>query len=502
MTFRSYLIMISPMLGMNIILFILLLLVLFVLKSFVDKNKRFSKKDPKRFSKIEWPFLGSIHKITKLPYRAYNDAVMSEDGDGKMLSLWLGDRYTIVVSDPVIIKEIWSKNFQSFSGRYKHESATLISGNYNNLLSGDFHAWQPLRAIVSSAFTKSKIRSMNTKMEDHTVLLIESMKEFQKSNQPFYPERLFKKYTMNVVLAIIFSKTLEENNDGIINQIVMTFKNMLRMSSQGTMENYVKIMKPLLIRKRNTILSQLEICKSYIRDIYNEHIVDFDPENPRDLFDIVIGENPESVERIIRVALDLLLAGSDTSAATMIWFGLYMINYPDVQEKIANELKQLNINKINLMHKPNTPYTMAVLKEVLRIRPIAPLGLTRSNEEDMEICGYFIPKRTQILMNIFSVHHNPKYWPNPEEFNPDRFMTEESTTNYHDIWIPFGTGPRNCVASNLAIDEIYIAISNIILNFKLTSSTGSPADDTEVYGTTIHPKPYGIHLEQRNLNNN
>ncbi|EFA75913.1 hypothetical protein PPL_10485 [Heterostelium album PN500] len=476
---------------MNIIFFILLLLVLFVLKSFVDKNKRFSKKDPKRFSKIEWPFIGSIHKITKIPYRAYNDAVMSESGDGKMLSLWLGDRYTIVVSDPVII-----------NNRYKHESSRLITGNYNNLLSSDFHKWKPLRAIVSSAFTKSKIRSMNNKMEDHTAHLIESMKDFQKSKLIFYPEKMFKKYTMNVVLAIIFSKSLEDNNDGIINQIILTFNNMLRMSSQSTIENYVKIMKPLILRKRNTILLQLDKCMSYIRDIYNEHIVDFDPENPRDLFDILIVENPEEVDKTIRVALDLLLAGSDTSASIMIWFGLYMINYPDVQEKIANELKKLNTNKINLMHKPNTPYTMAVLKEVLRIRPITPLGLSRTCYEDTEICGYFIPKRTQILMNIFSVHHNPKYWPNPEEFNPDRFMTEESTTNYHDIWIPFGTGPRNCVASNLAIDEIYIAISNIILNFKLTSSTGSPADDTEVYGTTIHPKPYGIHLEQRNLNNN
>ncbi|EFA81144.1 hypothetical protein PPL_05981 [Heterostelium album PN500] len=466
---------------MNIFIFILFVFLLYVIKSFIDKNKKFSNNDPIG-NKIEWPILGSIHKISKLPHRKLNDMSMTL-GDGRMFRVWLGDRYTIVVTDPVIIKEIWSKNFMNFTNRYHTDTAKLLSGNYTNLATSDYETWKPMRALVSSSFTKTKIRTMTTLIESQSRHLIETMKEFQRSNQVFYPERYCKKFAMNVVLGIAFSKSIPDEEDvnvGIMAQLIEPFNMMLKAMGHGSIINFVTILKPLLYVKSYLVLREIEKCRAYIKTIYDEHLIDFDAENPRDLFDIVIAECKDSVDRILRVSIDLLLAGSDTSASTIEWFMLFMINHPEVQEKVAKELKELNTNEVNLSHKPNAPYTNAVIKEVLRIRPTAPMGLNRSNNEDTEICGYFIPKETQLLMNIYSVHHNPKYWPNPEQFNPDRFLEPENVNN-HETWIPFGVGPRNCVGLNLAIEEIFVATTNIILNFKLSSASGTPINDEEIY---------------------
>ncbi|EFA81145.1 cytochrome P450 family protein [Heterostelium album PN500] len=465
--------------------------------SYVDKNRNFSHNDPIG-NKIEWPILGSIHKISKLPHRKLNDMSMTL-GDGRMFRIWFGDRYTIVVSDPVIIKEIWSKNFMSFTNRFHNESARILSGDYTNLATADYQHWKPMRALVSSSLTKTKVRTMNTLIEDQSRFLIESMKEFSNSGQIFYPDRYCKKYAMNVVLGTVFSKTIpytEDVHGGIVDRLVMPFQFILKSMAQGIMCHFINILKPVLWYNTYRVASEIQKCREYIKTIYDEHLIDFDAENPRDLFDIVIAECKDSVDRILRVSLDLLLAGSDTSASTIEWSMLYMINNPDIQEKVTKELKQLNVTEINVSHKPNTPYTNAVIKEVLRIRPLAPMGLNRSNNEDIEVCGYFIPKETHMLMNIYSVHHNPKYWPNPEQFNPDRFLEPENVNN-HETWIPFGVGPRNCVGLNLAMEEIYVAFSNILLNFKLKSSTGSTLDDMEIYGLTIRPKMYGVLLESR-----
>ncbi|GAM21461.1 hypothetical protein SAMD00019534_046360 [Acytostelium subglobosum LB1] len=419
---------------------------------------------------------------------------------GQMVSIWMGDYYTVFVSDPALVKEIWYKNFANFANRRHQPIGRLLSGGYKNLLSSDYGFWKPLRAMVANTFTKTKLRSMSKIIDEQAQLFVKKMYEYHATGQPFTPTMFCKKYSMNIILMIVFSKHIpyeEDVSEGILGSLVEPIDDILRECSQGRVLFSLNAIAPLIEHFfSHKVLKSMKKIKSYVSAMYEEKLVDLDRNNPKDLFEDIIVER-DDMDTIAHVAMDLLLAGTDTSESTIEWIILYMCNYPELQEKVHAELSEI-IGKGNfavVADRPRTPYMTAFIKEVLRIKPLAPFGLNRTNAEECTIGGFFLPKNTQMLINIYAIHHDEKYWKDPEVFLPERFLDEKSINP--DAWIPFGVGQRNCVGMNLAMDEIYVACANIFLNFKMESSTGKPIDDEEVFGLTIHPKKYSVNLIKR-----
>ena len=91
------------------------------------------------------------------------------------------------------------------------------------------------------------------------------------------------------------------------------------------------------------------------------------------------------------------------------------------------------------------PYTDAVLSEVQRISDVAPFALPHGTLEDTTLLGYTIPKGSVIIPNLASVHQDPTLWPNPEQFNPGRFLDEQGKYRKPDEFIPFGIGTYVCI---------------------------------------------------------
>ncbi|GAM25248.1 hypothetical protein SAMD00019534_084230 [Acytostelium subglobosum LB1] len=440
-------------------------------------------------------------KLGKSPHRAIKR--MQEDAGGGMLAAWFGDYYTIFVSDPLLAKEMWGKQFMNFSDRKHKPIGRVLSGGYKNLISADYEKWKPLRAMVSNTFTKTKLKALISIIEEQVSLLTKKMDDCMATGQPFYPAKYCKKFSMNITLMICFSKQIpyeESVEGGVLDHLIHPIETIFEASAQGKLLHAFKWAAPLVVHVLSKKIANAHATiHKYIRTIYDEKLTTMDPTNPRDLFEEIVNSDgkAEDLDTVIGVAIDLLLAGTDTSESTIEWAMLYMCNFPDIQEKLHAELASvIGVgNKVELSHRAQTPYTVAFIKEVLRIRPIAPFGLNRTNQQEATIGGYFIPQGTQLLINIYGIHHNPKYWPNPEQLIPERFLNQENVTN--DNWIPFGIGQRNCVGLNLAMDEIYMAVANISLKYKLKSATGETISDAETYRLTLHPVAYGMTLESR-----
>ena len=105
----------------------------------------------------------------------------------------------------------------------------------------------------------------------------------------------------------------------------------------------------------------------------------------------------------------------------------------------------------------------------------------RESSRDVTINGVDIPKGMTVLIPIYAMHHDPKIWPEPEKFNPHRFTPEEKAKHNTLDWIPFGAGPRNCVAMRLALTEFKIAIVYLVRKYKFIKS-----DKTEVCTTLFN----------------
>ena len=89
--------------------------------------------------------------------------------------------------------------------------------------------------------------------------------------------------------------------------------------------------------------------------------------------------------------------------------------------------------------------------------------------------NFTMPKGTLVLIPIYAIHHDPEYYPKPEEFNPDRFTPEEINNRPSSSWIPFGDGPRNCIAMRFGIMQAKVGLVTLLKHFAF-----SPSDRTEV----------------------
>ena len=119
-------------------------------------------------------------------------------------------------------------------------------------------------------------------------------------------------------------------------------------------------------------------------------------------------------------------------------------------------------------------YLDMVVNESLRLYPIA-IRLERVSKKDVEINGVFIPKGTVVMIPIYPLHRNPEYWPEPQEFCPERFSKENKGNIDPYIYMPFGNGPRNCIGMRFALISIKLAVIGVLQNF-----TVQPCEETQI----------------------
>lgn len=132
-------------------------------------------------------------------------------------------------------------------------------------------------------------------------------------------------------------------------------------------------------------------------------------------------------------------------------------------------------------------YIQAIIKETLRLYPPAPLSVPHESGEDCVVGGYNIPKGTRLLTNIWKIHRDPNAWSNPNEFQPERFLTTNKDT---DVWgknyefIPFSSGRRICPGISLAMDMDPLILARFIQGFEMTTLHDEAIDMTESLGVT------------------
>jgi cytochrome P450 family 4 subfamily V/cytochrome P450 family 31 subfamily A len=157
-----------------------------------------------------------------------------------------------------------------------------------------------------------------------------------------------------------------------------------------------------------------------------------------------------------------MLAGFETSATTLTWGLFCLVQHPHVQEKLYQDIMKHappEGEDITLEHVENMEYLHAYFNEVLRMYPsIAKTERRNLNPEKIE--GVLVPAGTRFRMNIALVHRHPKYWDEPESFNPDRWInvSKAEQERRRFAYMPFGAGARDCIGKNLATMEIRLVI--------------------------------------------
>jgi len=182
-------------------------------------------------------------------------------------------------------------------------------------------------------------------------------------------------------------------------------------------------------------------------------------------------ENILSDEDIREEVDTFMFEGHDTTAAGISWT-LYILGlYPDVQQKVFEEMEYIfhgSDRAAVLADLNEMKYLERVIKEAMRLYPPVPF-IGRKLSEDVQLDQYTIPQGTMITLSIYYLHRDPRFFPDPEKFDPDRFLPENMIGRHPYAYLPFSAGPRNCIGQKFALYEEKSVLSSIIRNFKITS---------------------------------
>jgi cytochrome P450 len=162
------------------------------------------------------------------------------------------------------------------------------------------------------------------------------------------------------------------------------------------------------------------------------------------------------------------LAAYDTSSVTLANIFYNISKNPSVQERLYEELSELE--NIDIKSLSQLKYLNACIMETLRLAPpLARFDREASQDYVLGNTGITIPKGTLVTFSPFTVHHNPEYFKDPFEYNPDRFMPDSKIQpHYKKAFFPFGDGPRMCPGIKFAMNKIQMCIAWAILKFKFS----------------------------------
>ncbi|KAF7363652.1 O-methylsterigmatocystin oxidoreductase [Mycena sanguinolenta] len=190
-------------------------------------------------------------------------------------------------------------------------------------------------------------------------------------------------------------------------------------------------------------------------------------------------------ETVIKdVAAAAYAGGADTTAATLASFFLAMATHPESQKKAQAEIDTVvGTHRFpEFEDRSSLPYVEALYREVMRWKPVVPLGLAHANTADDIYNGYFIPKGATVISNIWAMTRDESIYPAPEQFNPDRFFTTDGKLNDDDTILTFGFGRRICPGRYIADASVWATIVFVLSAFDIAKAKDAMGQEIDIAG--------------------
>lgn len=179
-------------------------------------------------------------------------------------------------------------------------------------------------------------------------------------------------------------------------------------------------------------------------------------------------------------------AGSDTSSSVLNWTMTELIRSPAAMAKVQAEVREAFKGKSRIteddLANAELRYLKLVIKETLRLHTHLPFLIPRQCRETCQVMGYDIPKGTAVLVNVWAICRDPKYWEDGDVFKPERFEKNDldyKGTNYE--YLPFGSGRRMCPGVNLGLANINLVLVSLLYHFDWKLPDGTEPKDVDIW---------------------
>ncbi len=380
------------------------------------------------------------------------------------------------INSPDALKHVLVSNHKNYTKGVAFERVKLLLGN--GVIVSDGTHWRKQRRMIQPAFSKDIVAEIFNCMK---VCNFRILQDWQKRvGEEVNITELTNELALEIIMRAIFSDDYDEVIKG-------EEGNPFSILTDSNVRDLQLVVKFRALNKR--LLSFIERRRSASNkpmDFLTAFIEARDKETGEGMTD----------NELLDELVTLIVAGSETSAATMNWVWYLLSQHPEVEQKIHDELESADYDKApDFMQCAELGYLKQVIEEALRLYP--PVWLyTRKAIANDKVGEVGIPAGADIFISPYFMHRHKDFWPEAEKFDPDRF-TEQNVKQRHNLaFVPFSAGPRRCIGDFFGTVEAQIHFAILLRNFRLSLCGDQQLElETEVNLRTKHP--FIMKIEER-----
>ncbi|XP_078175607.1 desmethyl-deoxy-podophyllotoxin synthase-like isoform X2 [Carex rostrata] len=470
----------------SIYLLLSILLLLFIKAKFTIAKHRH------RLPPGPWtlPFIGSLHHLicSGIPHRAFRNLSKRY---GPIMFLQIGEWPTIVISSREEARMIIKTHEATFRNRPDLPTAKIFSYGGNDVAFLPYsEQWREIRKILTAELLGPKrVQFFRSIREEEVLDLIQVI-----SSLPSYTETVNLSEIMTVMVnkvsvrAVTGRKSNEETHLLMVNELQLSGM----LSAGFSMADLFPSSRVIRLMSRH--VRRVEECHQSINQLLENMIQEHQGSavngEAESLLSVVLrlhAENSISMDTA-KAIIFVCLGATNNTGALLEWVMSELVRNPRVMKKAQEEVRRLRGRKmITELDLAELDYLHNVVKETLRLHPVIPL-IPRLCQETSNIFGHEISKGTTVVVNVWAIGMDSKYWKDAEEFKPERFSGEnscESADSKVDFELfPFGAGRRNCPGESFSSVIVEVTVANLLYHFNWELPFGLKPDELDMTETS------------------
>uniref|UniRef100_A0A8B9X0F4 Steroid 17-alpha-hydroxylase/17,20 lyase n=1 Tax=Bos mutus grunniens TaxID=30521 RepID=A0A8B9X0F4_BOSMU len=411
---------------------------------------------------------------------------------------------TVMIGHHQLAREVLLKKGKEFSGRPKVATLDILSDNQKGIAFADHGAhWQLHRKLALNAFALFKDGNLKLeKIINQEANVLCDFLATQHGEAIDLSEPLSLAVT-NIISFICFNFSFK-NEDPALKAIQNVNDGILEVLSKEVLLDIFPVLKVRMGpgpmgRPQQTLIENFSSDSiTNLLHILIQAKVNADNNNAGPDQDSKLLSN----RHMLATIGDIFGAGVETTTSVIKWIVAYLLHHPSLKKRIQDDIDQIiGFNRTPTISDRNRLVLLeATIREVLRIRPVAPTLIPHKAVIDSSIGDLTIDKGTDVVVNLWALHHNEKEWQHPDLFMPERFLDPTGTQLISPSlsYLPFGAGPRSCVGEMLARQELFLFMSRLLQRFNLEIPDDGKLPSLEGHASLVlQIKPFKVKIEVR-----
>ncbi|XP_042509246.1 cytochrome P450 71AU50-like [Macadamia integrifolia] len=451
------------------------------------------------------PLLGNLLTLGDLPHCTLHQMAQKY---GPIMHIRLGLVPTVVVSSPQAAELFLKTHDMVFASRpYIMASQYMSYGNKGVLFSQYGTYWRNMHKLCTiELLSAAKVDLFKQMRREEVGLFIVSLREAAEAGAMVDVSAKVGLLIENMTFRMLIGNKVDNFH---LKSVLEGYHKLLGAFNLADFIPYIGALDLQGLGRRMKKISR--DFDGFLEKIIDEHINNpkDSEDNQKDFIDVMLSLMVESkhmniveeeqhymIDRtnIKAIILDMILAAADTSAITIEWALSELLRHPKVMERLQQELRnRVGIDRlVEEEDLVKLDYLDMVVKETMRLHPVAPLLAPHESLEDITVNGYYIPKKSRVYINAWAIHRDPNMWStyeDAENFFPERFIGNNIDIRGRDFQlIPFGSGRRGCPSMYLGLTVVKLVLGQLVHAFNwelLNGMLPNELDMTEKFGLSV-----------------